>query len=234
MSKIIRYSQWSLRHKGATPNSHPMGGAHGVSLHWEGPGLGNFSHSECAGKVRGIQAYHRDQRGWADIAYSAVVCPHGYVFEGRGPGTAVAANGYASANYSWYAVCYLGGEGDDFTEGGKSGFIRAVQWLREAGPCGDRVNGHRDHKATQCPGWAIYRWLQEANFNTPPQKEDDDMPLNDSDKRWIRNAFQQELQKFLDGPANKHRKKGEPRFRGKSLRWLFKQPSRLLGRKGKA
>jgi hypothetical protein len=127
--------------------------------------MGSFSHSSCAGKVRGIQAFHKNSRGWADIAYNAVVCPHGYVFEGRGPGVTSAANGNTQTNGDWYAVCYLGGEGDGFTSEGKAGFVEAVQWLRSDGKAGPRVNGHRDHKATACPGDEIYAWLKTANFD---------------------------------------------------------------------
>ena len=95
--------------------------------------MGSFAHDKCAGKVRSIQGFHRDSRGWADIAYNAVVCPHGYVFEGRGVHTKSAANGSTQANDDWYAVCYLGGVGDPFTGEGKLGFIDAVQWLRREG-----------------------------------------------------------------------------------------------------
>jgi hypothetical protein len=50
-----------------------------VTSHWEGPHMGSFGHDQCAGKVRGIQNFHMDSRGWGDIAYNAVACPHGFV-----------------------------------------------------------------------------------------------------------------------------------------------------------
>ena len=136
--------------------------------------MGTFRHDQCAAKVRGIQAFHRDSRGWADIAYNAIVCPHGYVFEGRGPGVMSAANGDTGPNDDWYAVCYLGGEGDGLTDDGKDGFRDAVRWLREAGAAGPLVNGHRDHKATACPGDLIYSWLRATDW-----RELDDMELTD-------------------------------------------------------
>lgn len=177
---LIPYEDWSRRSRGATRNSHPIGATRGVTLHWEGPHMGAFPHSECAGKVRGIQDFHIGGRNWADIAYNALVCPHGSVFEGRGPGVTSAANGYTRANDEWYAVCYLGGERDPFTDSGKAGFIEAVAWLRTAGAAGPAVNGHRDHKPTECPGNEIYTWLHGRDWN-----QEDDMPYTESELRTI-------------------------------------------------
>ena len=39
----------------------------------------------CARRVRALERSH-EAGGLAGIAYNAVVCPHGSVFEGRGPG----------------------------------------------------------------------------------------------------------------------------------------------------
>lgn len=168
--RFVTKEQWgSTLGRQATPASHPIGATHGVTLHWEGPRMGDFPHSACADKVRGIERFHEQTRGWADLAYSAVVCPHGWIFEGRGVGTMTAANGDTDTNDDWYAVCYLGGEGDGFTDDGKAGFVRAVQWLRAEGDAGPRVNGHRDHKATSCPGDEIYRWLNDTNFDAPQE-----------------------------------------------------------------
>lgn len=165
-NRYVSRAEWGATSRGATPSSHPIGSTYGVTLHWEGPRMGSFDHSQCDNYVRGIQDFHKNTRGWADIAYNAVVCPHGYVFEGRGPGVTSAANGNATTNGAWYAVCYLGGVGDPFTDEGKQGMVEAVRWLRREG-AGPKVNGHRDHKATECPGDAIYAWLKSANFDEP-------------------------------------------------------------------
>lgn len=140
--------------------------------------MGQFPHGDCAGKVRTIERFHAVTRGWSGIAYSAVVCPHGYVFEGRGTGVRSAANGTSAigGNDHWYAVCYLSGQMDPFTDAAKAGVIDAVRWLRAKGGAGPAVNGHRDHHPTECPGSTIYRWLQTAAFDAAPeQQEDPDM-----------------------------------------------------------
>lgn len=123
--------------------------------------MGAFTHDRCASKVRQIQNFHMDDRGWADIAYSAVVCPHGYVYECRGPGKRTAANGTDAGNDEFYAVCYLGGEGDPFPELGKQGMMDARQWLMSSGirPAGSAIRAHRSFKNTACPGPAIVTWI---------------------------------------------------------------------------
>lgn len=168
MDRFISKEDWGANpSKEATEDSHPIGSTLGITFHWVGPHVGPFDHSECAGKVRGIERHHEYGNGWGDIAYNLLVCPHGYVFEGRGVGVRSAANGSTQTNDDWYAVCYLGGELDGFTENGRAGFTFAVQLLRRAG-AGPKVNGHRDHKATTCPGPAIYAWLQTVDFSEEP------------------------------------------------------------------
>lgn len=136
----------------------------GTALHWEGTGLGEFEHSECDNKVRSIERFHVQKRGWAGIAYNALVCPHGYIFEGRGVEYRSAANGDEPQNNAYFAVCYLGGPGDPFTDLAKDAYIRAVQWLVADGNAGDEVVGHRDLTSTSCPGSAIYAWLKTTDF----------------------------------------------------------------------
>lgn len=195
-AKYVPRAAWGARPRGASSRTHPLPSTLGVTLHWEGPRMGRFDHAACAGKVRGIERYHRDTQRWADVAYNAIVCPHGFVFEGRGLHTKSAANGNSHANATWYAVCYLGGEGDGFTEAGQAGMVAAVQWLRAAGNAGPRVNGHRDHKATACPGGAIYAWLQSADFTYRPthRADPDYLELDDMNKDDLRELIRDELQ----------------------------------------
>jgi len=103
-----------------------------------------------------------DSRGWADIAYNWVVCPHGYTFEGRGWGKRSAANGTNNCNSIYHAVCYLGGEGDPFTEPAKGQFVA----VRDAwnGRYGRQavVVPHSSCVATACPGDTIRNWIKSG------------------------------------------------------------------------
>src|SRR5690606_22187142 len=134
--------------------------------HWEGPGLPDFPHASCASYVRGIQNYHMDKQEWADIAYTAVVCPHGYVFEGRWIGNRTGANGTNAGNSKAYAVCFLGGVGDEFTPLADRAMHDVMIHLRRHGRAGGGVNGHRDWKATQCPGDEIYRRVKSGRYSS--------------------------------------------------------------------
>lgn len=156
----------------------------GVTCHWEGPAMGwPWPHTQCPRKVQAIQRYHQGTKGWADVAYNALACPHGDVFEGRGPDVRSAANGESviGGNDRWYAVCYLAGVGDDFTAEGQAAMLAAIAWLRQEGGAGKAVNGHRDHHPTECPGDAIYAWVRLGipPARPPISEPEDEMQLSD-------------------------------------------------------
>ena len=59
MDRFISKEAWGANpSKEATEDSHPIGSTLGVTFHWVGPGIGQFDHGECAGKVRGIERHH--------------------------------------------------------------------------------------------------------------------------------------------------------------------------------
>lgn len=138
----------------------------GVKVHYEGepvPADLVDHHEWCAGRVRAIQAAHlaNPTEGWIDIAYNAVICPHSYVFEGRGPHHETGANGNQPLNLAHYAVCAMLGD-SGLTEPNDAllaGVCDAIEWLRREGGAGSEVKGHRDGYPTQCPGDPLYAWI---------------------------------------------------------------------------
>lgn len=155
LENFISRSQWGARPpKSRSSSIWP----HGSTCHYEGPTMGTFAHSTCAGRVRAIQSFHMDQRGWADIAYNAVVCPHGYIFEGRWLHTRSAAQGTNDGNAYSYAICYLGGAGDPFTNEAKHAFWSCITYFRESG-AGNEVKKHSDWHSTSCPGSLVAAWV---------------------------------------------------------------------------
>lgn len=145
------------------------------TCHWNGPtitvgGKTTWDHSRCAGLVRGIQNFHMDSRGWSDIAYNFVECPHGYTFEGRGLNVINGANGTNTGNRTSHAICCLGGEGNSFSEKEKVGFKGCVKYIADHTLAPDKAQGHRDHKSTACPGDARYKWVHAGMpvASTPP------------------------------------------------------------------
>lgn len=150
--QLVTRAGWGAR---APRNTSAITGDRGHAIHYEGPRMGPFPHESCAAKVRGIQNFHMDGRGWADIAYNALVCPHGFVFEGRGPGRRSAAQGTNDGNAHYYAVCYLGGAGDPFTDAGAQAYLDAFAWLGG----GSEKRPHSFFHATACPGDLIRGWI---------------------------------------------------------------------------
>lgn len=121
-------------------------------------------HDACAARVRGIQHYHQDVKGWADIAYNHLVCKHGYVFEGRGFGVMTAAT--FGFNAVTQAVCFLGDDTanrDDVTAAGREALVDisrvyARKFKLKVG------YGHRDFVATACPGDELYRYVKSDDY----------------------------------------------------------------------
>lgn len=172
--RFVARGEWGAR----PPRSRTaLRATFGVTGHWEGPGLGPYDHAACASMVREIQQFHMDTRGWVDIAYQAALCRHGYVYEGRWIGVRSAANGTNAGNDTSYAVCILMGEGDTLTAEALGAWWWCVETFRAAG-AGPGLRGHRDWRATSCPGDAFYAAIGAGAPPTPVPvlTKEDDMP----------------------------------------------------------
>ena len=159
---FITRAQWGARRPNSTGNAigaHPLG----VAVHYSEGNLGSSPDSLCDNKVRGIQNYHMDVKGWADGAYSFIVCPHGNIFEMRGTGKGSAANGTTAANRDYYAVCALGGPKDTPSVLMLAGIGDAIGLCRKAGAA-LKVIGHRDLFPTACPGTALYAFVKAGRW----------------------------------------------------------------------
>ena len=171
--RLITRAEWRAR-RPKTPSAIP-GPVRGNTIHWEGPRLNISRHSQCPGLVRGIQAHHMDGKGWSDIAYSSVVCPHGFVFEGRWLGVRTAAQGTKAGNDTHYAHCYLGGEGDPFTDEARTGLTEVVNFFRANG-AGTELRPHRFWHATACPGPELTKLVAAGIPLSPPTSEPPTFP----------------------------------------------------------
>lgn len=161
MELVVR-SAWRARPPKAT-NAY-LSSTKGVKVHYTGDTMDPRlleDHKLCPGRVRQIQNGHMDGNGWNDIGYSAVVCPHGVVYEGRGLNKLPSANG-PGLNSGHYAVCGLvGNKGLVKPPPAMLNGIRdAIEWFRRSGNAGNEIKGHRDGYATDCPGPALYSWVK--------------------------------------------------------------------------
>lgn len=172
--ELVSRRQWEARPARAAPSY--LARTLGVKVHYTGAREDRLmlgDHELCAARVRGIQAAHMNGNGWNDIGYTALVCPHGRVFVGRGPHRLPAANG-PGLNAGHYAVCALVGNAGltEPTPAMLHGIRDAIAWLRKEGGAGDQIAGHRDGYPTDCPGAALYRWVRRG-APRPDPKEDD-------------------------------------------------------------
>lgn len=167
--RYVSRSSWGARSPRCTStNITPKGSC----VHYEGEGkLTGFPHEKCASRVRSIQNFHMDDRGWCDIAYNFLVCEHGVVFEGRGLRKRSAAQGSDEGNQYYYAVCLMIGDDDPLTLVMKEGVRDAIDYAHKNG-AGGSIRKHSDFFNTSCPGTKLSAWV---NQGAPRPSVGDDM-----------------------------------------------------------
>lgn len=108
-------------------------------------------------RVRAIQAFHQDTRGWCDVGYHYLISRDGKIFEGT-PVAKVASH-TAKQNSRNIGICYLGSYdtlkiNDAQIKAGAS-ILKAIAKEHTIKLSRDTVKGHRERMApgyTQCPG----------------------------------------------------------------------------------
>lgn len=130
------------------------------------------SNGTFEGRLRQIQAFHIDTRGWCDIGYHFLVTTDGRVWEGRPAsvlGANVANNNSGTAGVSFVGCFQPGACGTANTEppprmlegAGKLLQILVRRW--QIAVTTDSLKGHRDFPgaSTACPGDSLYAHLGE-------------------------------------------------------------------------
>lgn len=150
---FVSRAEWGAR----PPKSRvTIGRSEGMFTHYT---AGPRATNRAAGvaQVRGIQRFHQDSRGWADVGYSFLVDDEGTIYEGRGWGVAGGhTNGWNSKSH---AVCAILADGDRPTPQ----MLAGLRWCHDEH---DRRYGrgfHRSHRevnATSCPGDILHGWMQ--------------------------------------------------------------------------
>lgn len=139
------------------------------------------SASGGSARVRAIQNFHMDVRGWSDIAYSYLVNAEGTIFEGRGAG--VAGGHTAGQNTVSHAICAMGNY--DQTQPPQvmlDAIRRLVAHGHGKGWWPARITGgHRDAPGanTSCPGSKLYALIPSINLQEEPEV------VTEQDKRDI-------------------------------------------------
>jgi len=115
----------------------------------------------CMSTVRGIQNYHMNSNGWADIGYNFLVGEDGNAYEGRGWDRV----GAHSPNYNSNAlgVCVMG---TFMTVNPNNAALTVTQQLISCGvnlrklSATYSLHGHRDGTCTSCPGDRLYATIK--------------------------------------------------------------------------
>ena len=129
--------------------------------------------SDAAANVKAIQAYHMFTNGWCDIGYNYLIAKQGWIFEGRGGGDDVKAahDGFNCGSMGVSAMGYFHPPYNNTpTTGLTDAFVDLAAWkcdqqgidpLASAfyaglGSSESTIYGHKDVKATACPGDLLY------------------------------------------------------------------------------
>lgn len=150
--KLVRRSAfgWPSR-----PNVGPAPCRNGMVAHYDGSNLGlaKKSHNACIAYWKNTREFHMgSSRGWLDIGYSFGVCPHGFVFEGRGFGYQQAAQ--PGGNSTWTSCTFMTGDSEVPTDLQIQAWRDLRAHLRGKG-VGAAIRGHRAFISTSCPGSKI-------------------------------------------------------------------------------
>jgi hypothetical protein len=184
---MIPRSQWAGNQ--CNPKGKPEYGSVQMAFVHHTAGANDYSPQESAGIVLAVCRFHRDDRGWNDIGYNFLVDKYGQIFEGRAGGidqpvVGAQAQGYNAESTGISSLGTFNSVGQ--TEDGLRALSRLIAWrLSLAGvpvtgkvtltsqgggdnryPAGtpvtfDRISGHRDADATDCPGDALYSQISD-------------------------------------------------------------------------
>jgi hypothetical protein len=136
--------------------------------------------NESKGNVRGVQNYHMDVNGWCDIGYHFLADKHGNMFSGRSNSVddrpQGAHDGCNSQSFGFTALGYYHPPHNNAaTDALVNALEKLIAWRMPGGwnptgggssYCGggtDKIMGHRQVKATACPGDKLYSKIKDGN-----------------------------------------------------------------------
>ncbi|MFG1814750.1 N-acetylmuramoyl-L-alanine amidase [Kribbella sp. NPDC049174] len=139
----------------------------------------DYTRTQVPAMVRAMYTYHVKSRGWCDLGYNFLVDRFGRAFEGRYGGAQLPVLGAHTGafNANSFGVALIGNfEKVAPTQAMLEKTARVIAWKMDAnyrsplativldGSRLHTVSGHRDTKATACPGNQLYKklgWLKQ-------------------------------------------------------------------------
>jgi hypothetical protein len=162
--------------------------------------------------MRQIQAYHQRPkaqggRGWSDIAYNFVIDgDDGVIYEGRGAG--IRGGHVLGDENEHHGICLMGNyENETLTVAAGRSLVELLRHGHDRGWWQLNVRGHRQSPtaSTACPGGHLFAALPSIRLaaisNTPPQPQED-LVLDNEDKKWINQQLASVLSWLTTGQGN--------------------------------
>jgi hypothetical protein len=187
---IIPRAEWGG--DGVPPRTDPAYGQVQLAFVHHTVNANDYGPEDSAAIVLGIARYHRDHNGWNDIGYNFLVDQYGQIFEGRAGGVEQAIVGAQAQGFnsvSTGAACIGTFTDVALPAAAVDALARLIGWklslhgvpcegdvtVTSAGgetnrfPAGapvtfQRVSGHRDGNATECPGDLLYTQLPDLRI----------------------------------------------------------------------
>lgn len=147
--KLVTRTEWGGP---ATINVPKLPVRKGMAVHYNGPatGLAGKNHDACTAYWLATHKYHITGNGWSGIGYAWGVCPHGWVYEGRGFDCDQAAQG-DPGNQTHQAVQFMLGGTEKPTDAMLQAWYDLRFNLRGRG-VGAEIRPHSSFLNTSCPG----------------------------------------------------------------------------------
>ncbi|MGE0395091.1 MAG: N-acetylmuramoyl-L-alanine amidase [Kofleriaceae bacterium] len=112
-------------------------------------------------RLRQIQSYHMDVKGWCDIGYHYLVSRDGRIWDGR-PDTKLGAHA-GGANTGNLGISVMGShDSTTITQtqlDSIAGLVKALASIHGVAINRSSIKGHREYTSTSCPGNALYGQL---------------------------------------------------------------------------
>lgn len=139
---------------------------------------------ECAAQVRAIQAFHQDTRDWNDVGYSYLICGTGEVFQAREDEDDAtdlwgAHDGYNRGSMSVSLMGYFHAPFNQTPPPPAiESLVQTLTWMADIrdvdplaaslyesyGAVRTSIYGHREVRATECPGDIVFGLKDQIRF----------------------------------------------------------------------
>jgi hypothetical protein len=163
---------WTVEeHTGSGP--HPFSRTTAVVVHYTAAPSTPETEASVRDYIRRTQRDYATNRKYS-IGYNWIVTRRGQVWEARGDDFKCAANGSSVANDQPSVLCLVNGA-DPATEPMIGGVRDVVAYVERVTGRTVDVLGHRDVRATACPGAGLYAQVQSGVFHPlPPEPPTED------------------------------------------------------------